>query len=314
MLATVNLFAGLAWDPGIRGILIVAVGVAVLCGSVYLLLGTNVGARLGMLLSLAGLAGWMVILTLIWWLMPPAIGPRGENPSWQPVEIYVDGPETPRTDAAEQLPQPEDLPQADQILAENPELSDEYPNGFIISELTTTHPEILDEYLDEEALNGWRIISPSAAGEAQAAAEVALVDAGYFGGPTDFERLDTFSYGGKDTRAEACPDDGLVCRAWYRVRKSFQFTHPTHYAIVQVQAVVEQTPVPGEAPPLPEVDPNAPVVSVVMVRDLGSVRLLPFLYFVISTSLFVLFAWVLHSRDKTLMKNKAAAEAASKDA
>jgi len=30
--------------------------------------------------------------------------------------------------------------------------------------------------------------------------------------------------------------------------------------------------------------------------------------------LFVLFAWVLHSRDKSLMKNKAAAEAASKDA
>jgi hypothetical protein len=314
MLATVNLFAGLAWDPGIRGILIVAVGVGVLCGSVYLLLGTNVGARLGLLLSLAGFFGWMVILTLIWWLMPPAIGPRGENPSWEPVEIYVDGPETPQTDEAELLPQPEDVADADRILGENPELSEEYPNGFLLSELAANNPEILEQYLDEEALNGWRIVPSSDAGEAQAAAEVALVDSGFFSGPTDFERLDTFSYGGKPTRAEECPDDGMLCRAWYRVRKSFMLGHPTHYAIVQVQGVIEQTPVAGEAPPLPQVDPNQPVVSVVMVRDLGQVRLIPFLYFVISLALFVLFAWVLHSRDKTLMANKAADEAAKKGA
>jgi hypothetical protein len=34
-----------------------------------------------MLLSLAGLFGWMVILTFIWWLQPPAIGPRGAGVS-----------------------------------------------------------------------------------------------------------------------------------------------------------------------------------------------------------------------------------------
>jgi hypothetical protein len=314
MLATVNLFAGLAWDPGIRGILIVAVGVAVLCGSVYLLLATNTGARLGMLLALTGLFGWLVILTFIWWLMPPAIGPRGTNPSWQPVEIYVNGPETPVTEAAQNLPQPQDLPQADRILAENPDLSAEYPNGFVISDLAANNPELLEQYLDEEALNGWRVIPSSSAGESQAAADVALVDSGFFSAATEYKKLDTFSYGGKQTRAEACPDDGALCRAWYRVRKSFQITHPPHYAIVQVQRVVTPTAVPGEAPPLPEVDPSAPVVSVVMVRDLGTVRLIPFLYFVISLALFIVFAWVLHSRDKTLQKNMRAAEAALKGA
>ncbi len=49
-----------------------------------------------------------------------------------------------------------------------------------------------------------------------------------------------------------------------------------------------------------------------LVRDLGDVRLIPFLYFVISLSLFVIFAWILHNRDKILMKNKALAEAAAK--
>jgi hypothetical protein len=62
------------------------------------------------------------------------------------------------------------------------------------------------------------------------------------------------------------------------------------------------------------VDPTEPVISVVLVRDLGGVRFIPFLYFVISLSLFVLFAWILHNRDKTLMKNKALAQEAAKGA
>jgi hypothetical protein len=312
MLAAVNLFAGLTWTPGIRGILIVAVGVAVLMGSVYLIIGTNVGARLGLLVSLAGLFGFLVILTFIWWLTPPAIGPRGTNASWNALEIYVNGPETALTESAQLLPQPQDLPEPDQILADNPELAETFPNGFTLAQLADENPEILAQYLDEDSLNGWRLVPASAIGDAQSAADVALVDSGNFTGPTEYKVLDSWSYGGKETRAEACPDDGSLCRAWYRVRKALTLKHPPHYSIVQVQRVVTPVAVPGEAPPLPEVDPNAPVISVVMIRDLGNVRFIPFLYFVICLSLFILFAWILHSRDKTLQKNKAAAEAALK--
>ena len=38
VVALLPTFAGIAWDPGIRGILSVLVGVVVLCGSIYLLL------------------------------------------------------------------------------------------------------------------------------------------------------------------------------------------------------------------------------------------------------------------------------------
>ena len=310
MLAAVNLFAGLTWNPGIRGILIVAVGVAVLMGSVYLLLGTNVGARLGLLVALTGLFGWLVILTFIWWLNPPAIGPRGKNPSWSAVEIYVNGPETARTESAQLLPQPQDLPQPDDILGDNPELAETFPNGFTLAQLADEDPELLNQYLDKDSLNGWRLVPASTIGDAQAAADSALVASGYFSGPTEYKVLNSWSYGGKETRAEACPDDGGLCRAVYRVRKALTLKHPPHYSIVQVQRVVTPEAVPGEAPPLPELDQSAPVISVVMIRDLGTVRLIPFLYFVIALSLFVLFAWILHSRDKTLQKNKAAAEAA----
>lgn len=310
-----SLFAGIAFDPHLRGALAVIVGVVVLCGSVYLLLGTNVGARLGLLLSFAGLAGWMVILTLVYWMVPPTIGPKGPSPSWQPIEIFVDGPETPATQAAMTLPQPEDMPSADRILAEHPELGEEYPNGFVLSDLVGSHPEIVDAQLDDADLGGWRLVSSGDAGEAQATAEEALVSSGFFTGPTDFKLLDVFDYGGKPRRTDTCPGaeggsflpDEPLCRIWHKIKTTAQLTHPPHYSVVQVQQVITQPGRPGEAPPLPTVDPDAPVVSVVLVRDLGNERMVPALYFVISLALFIFFVLVLHYRDKTLIRNRAEA-------
>jgi hypothetical protein len=314
-----TIYAGIAWDPHIRGALTVVVGVAILLGSIYLLLGTNMGARLGLLVSLAGLAGWMVILTLIWVIAPPGIGPRGDNATWVPVEIFVDGPESPRTEQADLLPQPQDLPTADQILADNPDLATEFPSGFVLSDLQSTNPDLLEPYLEDVELNGWSLVASSAAGETQASADVALIESGFFSAPTDYKKLNTFEYGGKPARTDTCPDavggsflpDEPLCRAWHKVRTALQLRHPPHYAIVQVQQVIPQEARPGEAPPLPTVDPDAPVVSVVMVRDLGSTRFVPFLYLVISLSLFIFFVLVLHYREKTLDKNlEAAAEGA----
>lgn len=310
-------FAGIAWDPHIRGVLAVLTGVAVLCGSVYLLLGTNLGSRLGLLVALAGLAGWMVILTLIWWIAPPGIGPKGESPSWTPVEIYVnDGTQVARTEVADKLPAPDLFPTSEQILADHPELETDFPNGFTLSDLEGSHPEIVAEYLDQIELNGWSLVSTSNAGEAQAAADAALVNQGFFSAATDYKKLDAFDYGGKPSRLDDCPDaeggsffpSDPLCRITHSLKNAFTFRHPPHYQIVQVQQVIPQEARGGEPPPLPVVDENAPVVSVVLVRDLGFVRLIPFLYFVISLTLFIFFVTVLHYRDKTLTRNREEAE------
>ncbi len=316
MLATVNLFAGLAWNPGIRGILVVAVGVAVLCGSVYILLATNVGARLGMLLAFAGLFGWLTILTFFWWLSPPAIGPRGNNATWKPVEIYVnDGSSPARTQVLESLVSPSDLPTAAEIQAQHPELATEYPNGFVLSDLAANNPEIIAEFLPKESLNGWRLTPSSSAGEAQAAADTALINAQLFTTNSEYKKLNTWEFGGKPRRVDECENSDAFCRARFRVERLVTFwDHPKHYAVVQVQPVVPQETKPGEAPPLPKVDQSQPVYSVVLVRDLGDVRLIPFLYFVISLSLFIIFAWTLHNREKVLNRNKELAEAAAKGA
>jgi hypothetical protein len=42
------------WEPELRGVLTVIIGTAVWMGSIYLILGTNLGARLGFLVTFTG--------------------------------------------------------------------------------------------------------------------------------------------------------------------------------------------------------------------------------------------------------------------
>ncbi|MDQ1395786.1 MAG: hypothetical protein QOG64_1045 [Acidimicrobiaceae bacterium] len=75
------------WDPFIRGILIVAVAVLVLPGSVYFVLSTNVGTRMGFLLTAAAASGWLLVLTIVWAIF--GIGPQGRAPSWSAEEVIT---------------------------------------------------------------------------------------------------------------------------------------------------------------------------------------------------------------------------------
>ena len=45
----------IGWKPEFHGVIIIIIAVLALPGTVYLLLGTNLGARLGIVVSLAGL-------------------------------------------------------------------------------------------------------------------------------------------------------------------------------------------------------------------------------------------------------------------
>lgn len=81
--------------------------------------------------------------------------------------------------------------------------------------------------------------------------------------------------------------------------------HSIHYLVIQVQAVEHQEAVPGLAPPKARVDPNATPVSVVMVRDLGSLRLNPGVFTISVGLMFGLLIFQLHTRDKELMALRA---------
>ena len=85
------------WNPTIIGVLTVLCAVGLFCGSTYLLLGTNLGARLGFLVAAAGLSGFLVLLTTLWLTTPgSATGnsdldpPHGNSASWKVVEVVAD--------------------------------------------------------------------------------------------------------------------------------------------------------------------------------------------------------------------------------
>src|SRR4051812_34715021 len=76
------------WYPTIIGILVVVFAVALFCGSVYVLLATNLGARLGFLVAFTGLMGFMVLLTILWMTTASPLNTfRGTIPSWKVVEV-----------------------------------------------------------------------------------------------------------------------------------------------------------------------------------------------------------------------------------
>jgi hypothetical protein len=82
------------WNPTIIGILTVVCAVGLFCGSTYLLLGTNLGARLGFLVAAAGLTGFAVLLSTLWLTTPGAATgnssldpPHGDSASWEVVEV-----------------------------------------------------------------------------------------------------------------------------------------------------------------------------------------------------------------------------------
>jgi hypothetical protein len=77
------------WYPTILGILVVGAGLVLFCGSIYLLLGTNLGARLGFLVAATGLAGFMVILSILWVTTSSPLNTlKGRIPEWN-VKQYV---------------------------------------------------------------------------------------------------------------------------------------------------------------------------------------------------------------------------------
>jgi hypothetical protein len=80
------------WNPTILGVLVTLAAIGLFCGSVYVLLSTNLGARLGFLVAAASLTGFMVLLSTLWWASGNSgiDPPHGRSPSWKVVEIVND--------------------------------------------------------------------------------------------------------------------------------------------------------------------------------------------------------------------------------
>jgi hypothetical protein len=255
------------WEFELRGILTVIMGTAVLMGSVYFILATNLGARLGFLVAFAGFAGWMALMGGIWWIY--GIGLKGDEASWQPV---------PGNTVIQNV---ELLHQAG-VLERPLELSGD--------EDSISKAQALQEQLEAE---GWRRVDESAPefGQAEASAGVFLEEEDVFS-PGEFDVTNVYEIGG-----EAYPKplgDEL---------DQIAFWHKPKYTLVEVAPFVPLRTEPGRAPTTPEIDTTQQRQYVYMVRDLGSLRE-PAAYICIgSTIVFLGLCFLMHRRDRFVARN-----------
>ena len=257
----------IAWDPVITGYLAVGIGVAVLMGSVYLLLATNLGTRLGFMISLCGLAGWIFLMGIIWWVY--GIGLIGDAPAWRPLQVT--------TNAA--VSQIDDV----RLLADLP-LGSAAPGDWV--QLGN------DEVGDLNAAADAEIVCSAADERNLLTVNNCLVELA-----SELEHHRVFEIGGERYRPLGIPDN-VVTRFFIPSRGR------PHYAVVQVQELAESDPqdLNSDAPILdPVVNESAPIYSVVLVRNQGNLRFPPFLVTIGSGLIFFLTAYQLHRRDLVLM-------------
>lgn len=255
----------LAWDPQIRGAVIVLTAFTILVGGVYLLLMTNTGARLGFLLAVAGLAGWIFLMAVVWMVF--GIGLRGRQAAWEAVDLVAARPaSTASVDAMVGFPDAngwERLDAGDAILADAQAAAD-----AVLTPATT----------GQEGGHG------GGTEEEPAPPEFAPP----FSEPADYVLVAGYRKGGENYLP-----GGIE---WSR-----GFLHRPHYVAIQVLPAIQNDPIGAQAPPVPRPDLTQQPTTVVLVRDLGSLRFPPFVVALASGTIFAVTCYVLHQRDREIM-------------
>lgn len=262
-----NALLAINWEPEIRGILIVIISVSVLCGSVYLILGTNMGARLGFLVALAGLAGWMFLMGAIWWSYGKGL--LGPDASWKPVNGAT-------------------------VVRDQGKL---YETGILGSPFSPTGDSAADasSVTDMLAKNGWRKLDSALPSFQQAGSSgsVLMEESGALKNG-EFSVVNVYDKGGDRYPRIGKSIDFIA------------FFHEPHYALVEVAPLVPQRTEPGRAPARPVIDTSRPHEYVYMIRDLGSKRKPAAIITIASLIIFLICCWLLHRRDRYVRDNLAA--------
>ena len=256
----------IGWEPELRGLLTVVIGFVILCGSVYMIMATNVGSRLAFLVAATALAGWMMLMGIVWMIY--GIGLRGPDPTWQPV-------------AGSAVLQDVNALGAAGVLDPNADV----PEGATPSESSEI---VRNTFLD----HGWVVLDNAspAFGQAQAAATEILIEEEAFTAG-QFEIIEVF-----DTGGESYPkiNDTLDFLA---------FWHTPHYVVAEAAAFTPVRTEPGRAPARPEIDENRQREYVYMIRDLGARRQPPAVLTIGAGAVFFALCYLLNRRDRIRKAN-----------
>ncbi len=254
------------WEWELRGIVVTLIGVVVLIGSIYLLLATNLGARLGFLVVLCGLAGWMALMGAIWAIY--GIGLQGPLGTWEAVPG--------RTVLQDSLA----LNQAG-VMGEPVEVPDE-------TSYSDEAAAVAEQLVEEDGWNELDPASPSA-GQAGASAGEFLEETGTFEAG-DYQVTRVFDVGGD--RYPMIGNFDLLA-----------FFHEPRYALVEVAPIEQTRDEAGRAAPTSQIDESRQRQYVYMIRDLGARRQPAFVLMIGSTIIFLTLCWLLHQRDARVRHN-----------
>ena len=264
-LAAESLHKGI-WYPTILGVLVVVAAVVLFLGSIYVLLGTNLGARLGFLIAFTGLAGFMMLLSLLWCTTASPLNPlKGRIPQWKVQEVIA-SPQKSKTSDVHDIKQKRFRAEATE--AANVKAA---VDAALVTKVST--PTV------EYTPNDNRFAK--------------------FEDVTKYQILQTWEIGGSKPQF------------W-----KGEFRHTPQYAVVQFCQVLDTSQSqPFGLPPLPpQCDNSADAKAgyVVLFRDLGSLRVPPFVAFGMSAILFILGLLGLHwrERDEQKLEEERAAAAA----
>ena len=257
------------WEPEIRGALTVIIGVVALMGSVYLILGTNLGARLGFLVALAGLFGWMATMGAIWWTY--GIGLQGRQPKWKPAAPISIVRDARLLDRAEVIGAPIKI-----------------DAGAAPTEVAKAAQAALVN-------EGWTRLDDAdpRRGQAVASADDIIQNRAKEYAAGEYTAVSVYDRGGE---------------RWPKISDSLDFTaffHKPRYALVELASLVPQRVEPGRAPARPVIDESQPHRYLLMIRDLGSKRQPAVFITIGSTIIFLILCWLLHRRDRFVRENVA---------
>ena len=275
-----SMLAEFSWDPQVRGILIVTLAVIVLPGSVFLIMGTNVGARMGFLVAVAGLSGFCMLLGILWTFN--AGGLVGRTPSWKAVELVTGPPGAAISEPAEGLPM---------------KVGDAPSNGW--RELPQGDPVRGDATAAAD-----KMLAPDT-GEAPEGQEKSPPKfQPPFSSPTGYVQVAAYQKGGRDAGV------------WFKIRNHRfykqgpwynpigWFRAPANHVVITVQKTAPKLNEEDLAEE-PQPDQSAPPQTLVLVRDRGSLRFPPAMFTIFWLIVFAVTTWSLHQRDKEIMAKRA---------
>jgi hypothetical protein len=264
----------IGWDPELRGLLTVIMGVVVLMGSIYMIMATNMGSRLSFLVTLTGLMGWMMLMGLTWWIY--GIGLKGPEPSWAAVPgqtVIQDAPALRSAGALESL-----------------------PAGYEDADAPELHTLVEQQFFDEGYIE---IPSDNPAyGQAQAAASEFIEQDGALTAG-QYEVTEVFDIGG-ERYPLLLNNESLDFVAFF---------HKPHFTVVEVSPLVQVRTEPGRAPAQPQVDEQAQKQYVYMVRDLGARRQPAIVLTIGGGAIFLALCFLLNRRERILKQNLSTAVA-----